>query len=210
MNSINIKDLELRISLPTVLNAVMANKSIEIDINGEIYIDEKADLTLPIVFKCESFDNKSAIMDTTMIVKKLFKDYKPAIDGAICTIKPLVNWQNIIGMNQDRMLYFDHHNDGVELFEDKQLEDMGWEASALDINYREISEYIEKSCDGFFIFYDNEIQFNGFVIVKDIENTREKVKDFIIKKIKINIEEGNLDGDDLDTKDALEFFGVEL
>ena len=121
MNSINIKDLELQISLPVVLNALMAKKSIEIDINGKIHIDKKADLTLPIVFKCENFDNKSAIMDTTMIAKELFKNYKPVVTGAICTIKPLVAWQDIIGMNQDRMLYFDHHNDGVELFEEQLI-----------------------------------------------------------------------------------------
>ena len=28
------------------------------------------------------------------------------------------------------MLYFDHQSDGVEIFEDKMLEDFGWNASA--------------------------------------------------------------------------------
>ena len=38
-----------------------------------------------------------------------------------------------------------------------------------------------------FYFYDNEIQFSGFVIVENIEDVRVKVKDFIINKAKENI-----------------------
>lgn len=210
MKSINIKDIELKIRLPIVLNAIVSNSYFEIDINGEIYIDQKAPETLPIVFKCESFDNRSAVMDANTIAKELFKNYKPIINGAICTIKPLASWQDVIEMNRDKMVYFDHQSDGVELFEDKELENMGWEATALDINYREISEHIESSCEGFLLFYDNEIQFNGFVIAQDISRLRESVRAFIVKRIESSIEKGDLDYDDLDTKDALEFFGVEV
>ena len=39
-------------------------------------------------------------------------------------------------MNKENMLYFDHQSDGVEMFEDNILEDFGWNASVLDINYR--------------------------------------------------------------------------
>lgn len=210
MKSINIKDLILSISLPTVLNALSANSYIEIDINGDIYIDEKCDLGLPIIFRCENFEKKSLIMDATSMAQEIFKNYKPVINGAICRIKPLQAWQDVIALNQDRMLYFDHQSDGVELFEDKDIEDMGWEASALEINYREIAEFIENNCEGYLVFYDNEIQFNGFVIVNDIETVRKKVKTFIIDRIKQNIKKGELDTDDFDTVDALEFFGVEI
>ena len=210
MNNINIKDVELSISLPIILNALSNNSYIEIDINGDIYINEKAHQSMPIVFKCESFDSNETIMDATTIAKQLFKNYKPIINGAICKIKPLVSWQDIIEMNRGKMLYFDHQSDGVELFEDKELEDMGWEATALDINYREISEHIESTCEGFLIFYDNEVQFNGFAIANDIEATRKSVKDFIIEKIKTKIKQGDLDCDDMDTQDALEFFGVKV
>ena len=73
------------------------------------------------------------------------------------------------------MLYFDHQSDGVELFEDKELEDYGWNASALDINYREISEFIEEFCEGVLLCYDNEIQFSGFIIVDDVNDVKIKV-----------------------------------
>lgn len=210
MKSINIKDVEISISLPIILNALSAKSYIEIDINGNIYVNEKAHISLPIIFKCESFDSNHNIMDAVTIAKQIFKEYRPVVQGTICRIKPLIAWQDVIDLNKDRMLYFDHQSDGVELFEDKQLEDMGWEATALDIPYRQITEHIEKSCEGFLIFYDNEIQFNGFVIASDINHVRSTVKSFIIEKINEKIEEGSLDSDDYDTQDALEFFGVKF
>jgi GTPase SAR1 family protein len=106
------------------------------------------------------------------------------------------------------MLYFDHQSDGVELFEDKELEDYGWNASALEINYRQISEFIEESCEGILLCYDNEIQFSGFVIVNDINEVKTKVKEFIVNKAKENLEEELFDTKDDDVIEALEFFGI--
>ena len=111
-------------------------------------------------------------------------------------------------MNKENMLYFDHQSDGVEIFEDKILEDYGWNASALEINYRQISEFIEESCEGILLCYDNEIQFSGFVIVENIEDVRLKVKDFIVDKTKENIKEKSIDMQDDDVIEALEFFGI--
>ena len=106
------------------------------------------------------------------------------------------------------MLYFDHQSDGVELFEDKELEDYGWNASALDINYREISEFIEEFCEGVLLCYDNEIQFSGFIIVDDVNDVKIKVKEYIINKTKENIKEQTIDIEDDDVIEALEFFGI--
>ena len=113
-------------------------------------------------------------------------------------------------MNKYNMLYFDHQSDGVEIFEDKTLEDYGWQASALDINYREISEFIENSCEGVLLCYDNTIQFSGFVIVENIEDVRAKVKEYIIKKTQENIKEEIVDIEDEDVIEALEFFEIKV
>ena len=108
------------------------------------------------------------------------------------------------------MLYFDHQSDGVEIFEDKTLENYGWQASALNINYREISEFIEDSCEGVLLCYDNNIQFNGFVIVENIEEVRTKVKEYIINKTNENIKEETIDIEEDDVIEALEFFGMKV
>lgn len=108
------------------------------------------------------------------------------------------------------MLYFDHQTDGVELFEDKELENIGWLSIVCDISYREISDFIEANCNGTLVYYDNEIQFNGFVIVDDINDVREKVKDFISNKIKEKIEEDLIDIDDDEVLESLEFFNIKV
>lgn len=209
MDSIDIKNMLITVSIPDVLNALSSDTSFEIDVNGKFYLGTQAADTMPIVFRCEGKKENHAIVDSIVTIKELFKEYNPSINGAICTIKPLIAWQHVIDLNKGKMLYFDHQSDGVEIFEDKELEDMGWEATALDINYRDIAEHIEQSCTGSLVFYDNGIQFNGFVIVNEIEDVREKVKTFIVKQINEKIENSELDSDDDDVCEALEFFGIE-
>ena len=208
MNKINIKDLELNIDITHILNLYASKAPIIIDVDGKIYNNENDVKKKAVIYKNIDFKQMSSMLDAKTIASTLFADYKPSIIGAICKIKPVSNWQNIIEMNKTNMLYFDHQSDGVELFEDKELEDYGWNASALDINYREISEFIEEFCEGVLLCYDNEIQFSGFVIVEDINDVKIKVKEYIINKTKENIKEQTIDIEDDDVIEALEFFGI--
>lgn len=208
MNKINIKDLELNIDITQILNLYATKSSIIIDIDGKIYSNLDDTKKKAIIYKNIDVKQMPSILDAKAIATSLFADYKPNVSGTICKIKPVSNWQNIIDMNKENMLYFDHQSDGVEMFEDKILEDYGWHASALEINYREISEFIEESCEGILLCYDNEIQFSGFVIVNDIEDVRVKVKDFIVKKAIENLENDLIDKEEDDVVEALEFFGI--
>jgi hypothetical protein len=208
MKKINIKDLELNIDITQILNLYASKSSIIIDVDGKIYTTLDEVCKKVVIYKNLQIKQLSAMIDAKTIASTLFAEYKPSITGTICKIKPVSNWQNIIDMNKENMLYFDHQSDGVEMFEDKELEDYGWNASALEINYREISEFIEEFCEGVLLCYDNEIQFSGFVIVESIEDVRVKVKDYICKKTKENIKNEILDLDEDDVIEALEFFGI--
>ena len=208
MKKINIKDLELSIDITQILNLYSTKKPIIIDVDGKIYTTLDEVQKKAVIYKNLDVKAQPSILDAKTIATNLFSDYKPNINGAICKIKPVMNWQNIIDMNKENMLYFDHQSDGVELFEDKELEDYGWNASALEINYRQISEFIEESCEGILLCYDNEIQFSGFVIVNDINEVKTKVKEFIVNKAKENLEEELFDTKDDDVIEALEFFGI--
>ncbi len=210
MNQINIKDLDVKIDITNILNAVTLNKEVLIDINGKVYVDEECPSSMPIIFKLSAQEKVSSLLDVKAIVANIFKDYKPTVIGTICNLKPIMAWQEIIFLNQPKMLYFDHQSDGVELFEDKEVEDYGWHAVACDISYREITEFIESNCAGTFVFYDNEIQFNGFVMVDDLEDTKVKVKSFIIDKIKEKLEDEEIDIDDSDVQESLEYFGIKV
>jgi hypothetical protein len=208
MKKINIKDLELNIDITHILNLYSSKAPIIIDVDGNVYTNEKDVEKKAVIYKNMDVKQLSSILDAKTIASSLLADYKPTITGTICKIKPVSNWQNIIDMNKENMLYFDHQSDGVELFEDKELEDYGWNASALEINYRQISEFIEESCEGILLCYDNEIQFSGFVIVNDINEVKTKVKEFIVNKAKENLEEELFDTKDDDVIEALEFFGI--
>lgn len=208
MKKINIKDLELNIDIIHILNLYASKTPIIIDVEGNIYTKLEEVQKKAIIYKNMDLKQISSVLDAKAIALQLFAEYKPNILGTICKIKPVLNWQNIIDMNKENMLYFDHQSDGVELFEDKGLEDYGWNASALDINYREISEFIEEFCEGVLLCYDNEIQFSGFVIVEDINDVKIKVKEYIINKTKENIKEQTIDIEDDDVIEALEFFGI--
>ena len=208
MKKINIKDLELNIDITQILNLHSSKAPIIIDVDGNIYNNENDVKKKAVIFKQITPKQISSMLDAKAIASNLFADYKPNILGTICKIKPVSNWQNIIDMNKDNMLYFDHQSDGVEMFEDKVLEDYGWHASALEINYREISEFIEDNCEGVLLCYDNTIQFSGFVIVDDINDVRAKVKEYIANKAKENIKENLVDVEDDDVIEALELFEI--
>ena len=210
MKKINIKDLELDIDITQILNLYASKTPIIIDVDRKVYNNEEDVIKKAVIYKNKDFKQMPAILDAKAIAATLFTDYKPTIVGAVCKIKPVSNWQKIIEMNKYNMLYFDHQSDGVEIFEDKILEDYGWQASALDINYREISEFIESSCEGTLLCYDNTIQFSGFVIVENIEDVRAKVKEYIIKKTQENIKEEIVDIEDEDVIEALEFFEIKV
>ena len=208
MKKINIKDLELNIDITQILNLHSSKAPIIIDVDGNIYNNENDVKKKAVIFKQITPKQISSMLDAKAIASTLFADYKPNIIGTICKIKPVSNWQNIIDMNKDNMLYFDHQSDGVEMFEDKVLEDYGWHASVLEINYREISEFIEDNCEGVLLCYDNTIQFSGFVIVDDINDVRAKVKEYIAKKALENIKEHLVDIEDDDVIEALEIFEI--
>ncbi|MGA1933411.1 hypothetical protein ACH5BF_11965 [Arcobacter sp. YIC-464] len=207
MNKINIKDLYIDIDLIQLNEFINSNDTLLIDYKGNLL--NKNENKDAIVFENTKLDDFKNTQDLKEIATKLFEKYKPVITGTNCKIKPLNNWQEIIDLNRSYMLYFDHQSDGVELFEDSILEDYGWHASALEINYRTLSDFIESNCDGVLLCYDNEIQFSGFAIEKSIEDVRTQVKEFIIKTTVQNIKDGIVDLDDEDAQEACEFFGIE-
>lgn len=209
MKKINIKNIELNIDMIPLLELKKVNNKIIVDIDGNLYINEEAPKNKAIIYLNENYEKNESINDIKSLSNSIFEKYKPIVSGTSCKIKPLNNWQKIIGMNRENMLYFDHPSDGIEIFEDSILEEFGWHAVALEIEYRDISDFIEEYCDGVFLCYDNEIQFNGFAIIEDIQKVRTQVKDFIVNKTKENIKNDEIELDEDDAIEALEFFEIE-
>ncbi len=209
MKEYNIKDLKIKIDLSNLLNAIKLKNSFDIDIDGNIHLNN----TIPgnkIIIYSSNEHSISEVLDIKTQVKNIFDGYKPEILGNTCVLTPLPSWMHILDLNKKTMLYFDHQTDGVEIFEFKDIENIGWNAIPLDITYREICTFIEKNCEGTFLFYDNTIHFNGFVVVDDVNVVKEQLLKFLCDLIaeKINKKELNLHDIDDDQQESLEFFNI--
>lgn len=208
MEEINIKDLKVNFEISTIIEFINSKKAFEMDFYGNVYALNEAPKTMPLVFKTQ----KEMTFDSTQIqivLETLFgKEYKLQTTATQGQITPVGAWQDIIGLNQDRMTYFDHQTDGVEVFEEKELEDIGWQAISLNIDYRMLCNHLEKECEGIFIYYDNGMHFNGFVILNNIQQAKEEMHKFVRLQIeeKIKNEELFLEELEADEKEALEFF----
>ena len=111
----------------------------------------------------------------------------------------------LVASKSKEYLYHDHPNEGIDLFCDDELEELGYRCVVFDfITYRGISEFIEDNCEGTLTFVNHPMGFNGFVEIENIEDVRSKVKQYIIDTIKAN----SLDEYDTDQEEALEFLGI--
>lgn len=206
MNSVDIAKVKLKVNISEILNLVLSKQKFKIDIEANVYINKEVPSNKAIIYVSE--DNSLSEEEPSLIIMKLFKSYKPQVNKDICTLTPLMCWQDVIELNKTRMLYFDHQSDGVDLFEDKELEEMGWYASALDITYRQIVEVIEDKTKGSLVFYDNSIQFSGFALVEEIKEVRSIIKEYICNTVNTKIKEDELDFDDEDVIEAIDFFEI--
>jgi len=200
MNKIDIKDIELTLKIEELINAIQNGSKIAIGIDGTICIDD-IDPKMTLIF-ARTIDNIDSSLSNKEQLTKLFgKEYKPLIGDTICIIKPLIAWQEVMKINKDRFFYEDHSTDGIEVFNDKRVEEIAFEAVVFDIDYRDIAQFIEDNCEGDFVYYENEIQFSGFVIAKDNDKAYEQVKNFIQDEISHKIENGELDPSQFDEEE---------
>ncbi len=111
----------------------------------------------------------------------------------------------LVESKKHEYLYHDHPNDGIDLFCDNLIEDIGYRCVVFDfITYRGIAEFIEENCEGTLTFNDHPMGFNGFVEVVNIEDVRIQVKQYVIDQIKANLQ----DEYDDDQREAMEFLGL--
>ncbi len=122
-------------------------------------------------------------------------------------IEKPAQYLELIATKKQDYLYHDHPNEGIDLFCDDQLENMGWHAISFDfITYRGIAQFIEDNCEGTITFNDHPLGFNGFVEVDNIIEVREQVQTYIKNEIIKN----KLEGYDEDQIEALEYFEIKI
>ena len=124
-------------------------------------------------------------------------------------IKKPQEYLDLIAANKDKYLYNDHPSDGIDLFSDTKIEQIGWHACTFDfLQYRTLAEFMEETCEGTLTFNDHPMGFNAYAIINNPEQAAKQLKEFCIEQIKKeNIPKDDYDEDQLE---ALEFFGIKL
>jgi len=210
MKKINLLTDEISVKSSSLINALNRKQEFAITIDGDIKFTPFEQKVVHIYKGLP--EQKSGLSLSALSV--LQGKYKLRQQGDIIYIHAGAEWQNILDMNTRISLYEDVSADGIDVFKDEELENMGWHATDFDIGYREIVEEIEEKLeDGHLVFIEvNEpYRFSGFCVVNDIESTRSIVFNFvknkIIEKIKNN---ENFAEDKLtsDEKKAAKYFGI--
>ena len=138
-------------------------------------------------------------------------NYQIVEDEERVLIKAFSNWQELIKVNTPRASYDDTTGDGVDKFANKELEDIGWNATEFNINYRTLVDVLEKECAGTLLCIEQEepYQFSGLGF---LDNDTEAIKvlfSYCQEKIKKIMQEDPLYAADKlsdDEEEAAEFF----
>ncbi|QOP44158.1 hypothetical protein FJR45_09465 [Sulfurimonas sediminis] len=126
-------------------------------------------------------------------------------------IKAFSNWQELIRVNTPRASYDDTTGDGVDKFADEALEEIGWNATEFDINYRTLVDVLEKECEGTLLCIEQEdpYKFSGLGFLDDDTHAKEVLFSYCQNEIKKLMREDPLYTTEKltdDEKEAAEYF----
>lgn len=196
-----------------LIQAVNSSKVYGITINGEIKYEPFSDEDI-LIYQGKYTPQSTSMLSTTSapsFTEILGKNYQVVEDDERVLIKAFSNWQELIGVNMPRASYDDTTGDGVAEFSNKELENIGWNATEFNINYRTLVELIEEKCEGTLLCIEQEepYQFSGLGFIKNNKLAKEVLYDFCQAEAKKLMSEDplytkeNLSDDE---EEAAEFF----
>ncbi len=172
----------------SLLQAINSAKVFGINIKGEIIYEPFSDKEILIYQGKYTPAPTSALTPTATppLETVLGKNYQLVIDGQRVLIKAFSNWQELIGINTPRASYDDTTADGVAEFSNKELENIGWQATEFNIKYRDLVELLEEKCDGTILCIEQEepYQFSGLGFLSDDEQAKEVMFEYCQKEAK--------------------------
>jgi len=172
----------------SLLQAINSAKVFGINIKGEIIYEPFSDKEILIYQGKYTPAPTSALTPTATppLETMLGENYQLVIDEQRVLIKAFSNWQELIGINTPRASYDDTTADGVAEFSNKELENIGWQATEFNIKYRDLVELLEEKCDGTILCIEQEepYQFSGLGFLSDDEQAKEVMFEYCQKEAK--------------------------
>jgi len=128
-------------------------------------------------------------------------------------IKAFGNWQEIIAFNTPLASYDDTTADGVAEFSNKDLEEIGWQATEFNLSYRELVEVLEEDVEGITLCIEQEepYQFSGFGFITNNDQAKDVMFKYCKDKIKVLLETDDDFKEEYledDQRDAIKYFGL--
>ncbi|MFT5836053.1 MAG: hypothetical protein ACI9RG_000947 [Sulfurimonas sp.] len=165
-----------------LLQAINSSKVFAINTNGDIKYEPFEDKEILI------YKGKPEIVQN--FEKVLGKNYQIVEDEDRVLIKAFSNWQELIALNTPRASYDDTTADGVADFSNSNLEDIGWNVTEFNIDYRSLVEVLEEKCEGTILCIEQvePYQFSGLGFLSDDKQAQEVLFDYCQTKVKDMIE----------------------
>jgi len=196
-----------------LLKAINSSKEYGININGEIKYAPFDDKEILIYQGRHTPKPTNALMpNQAPTLAEIFgKNYQIVEDEDRVLIKAFSNWQELIKVNTPRASYDDTTGDGVDKFADAALEDIGWNATEFNINYRTLVDVLEKECDGTLLCIEQEepYQFSGLGFLENDAQAKDALFSYCQNEIKKVMREDPLYAKENlsdDEQEAAEFF----
>lgn len=216
MKKFNLFKEIITVKKSEILQAINSHKNFAINIYGDVKYEPYDEKEILIFSGKHSAKPVSALTPPAPVkIEDVFgKNYQIVEDNERVLIKAFSNWQELIGLNTPRCSYDDTTADGIAEFSCKELEEIGWQATEFNINYRDLVEEIEEKCDGYTLCIEQEepqYQFSGLGFISD-DKQAETIMFEYAKKHVIHMMQTHEDfvKEDLtdDEIDSAKFFGV--
>lgn len=199
-----------------LLQAINTGKTFAVNYKGKIKTPPYADKEILIFEGKHSAKPVSALTPPApMKLEEVFgKNYQIVEDEDRVLIKAFSNWQELIGLNTPRSSYDDTTADGVAEFSHKNLEEIGWQATEFNIDYRKLVELAEEKCEGITLCIEQEepqYQFSGLGFIFDDEAAEKIFFEYAKNHVQHMIDtHEDFVKEDLtdDEEDAAKFFGL--
>ena len=188
MKKFNLFNEIIIVNKKELFNAINTQKEFGITIKGEVKFPPFSDKEILIYQGEHKKQQTSALMPSKLpsINDILGDKYQAVEDDDRILIKAFSNWQELIKVNTPRASYDDTTSDGVSEFSNKELEEIGWNATEFNITYREFVEELEENCEGTLLCIEQEepYQFSGLGFIDDDKEAIDFLTAYCQKKIK--------------------------
>ena len=216
MKKFNLFKEIITVKRDAVFHAINSGKTFGINIEGEIVYEPYAEKEI-LIFSGKHIPkplNALTPPSPAKIEDVFGKNYQVVEDDERVLIKAFSNWQELIGLNTPRCSYDDTTADGVAEFSNKDLEEIGWQATEFNINYRDLVDEVEAKCEGYILCIEQEepqYQFSGLGFIADDKEAYKVMFAYAkahVQKMLDTHEDFTRDLLTDDEEDAAKFFGL--